>query len=209
MFPLFLNLEGKPVVVIGGGSVGRRKAAAARTAGATVRIVDPLPRPADLPEDSGTLWTAEQYRPEHLDGATLAFAAATPAVNTQVVADAKARGLWVNSATDPDHGDFFVPSTVHRGGLTLAIGTGGAAPALARRLREKLEAELDPPFADWVSLLDEMRQAIQSTIADEVLRRKLLDELADWPWLDQVRTRGAAATRTAMLDHINAASRGG
>src|SRR5262245_65841693 len=125
MFPVFLDLTGKRVVVVGGGAVGRRKARTARDAGAAVVIVDP-----QAPGEPGVAHLAEAYRAEHLIGACLVFAAATPEVNARVVADAKAAGVWVNSATDPQHGDCFLPAVVRRGGLTIAVGTGGASPAL-------------------------------------------------------------------------------
>lgn len=189
MFPITLNLSGRRVLVVGSGAVGQRKAAAARNAGALVSVVDPA--------------LNEPYRPDHLDGMALAFACATPEVNAQVVADAQARGVWVNSASAPDAGDFALPSVVRAGALTIAVGTGGAAPALARRIREKLEAQFDAAFADWVALLDELRAEVRTTIPDPARRRELLDAFADWPWLERLRIEGANAVRAAMR---NAAS---
>jgi precorrin-2 dehydrogenase/sirohydrochlorin ferrochelatase len=194
MLPLFLDVTGKRVVVVGGGPVGRRKAAAAAAAGAAVVVVDPRPL-ADLP---GIEHVAEPYRAEHLAGARLVFAAAPPEVNARVAAEAAVRGIWVNTATDPAAGDVFVPAVVRSGGLTLAVGTGGAAPALARRVREKLEAEFDETFAEWVRLLDEARPLVLQSVADPGRRRALLDGFADWPWLARLRAEGADAVRAAM-----------
>lgn len=186
LFPLMVELGGNRVVVVGGGKVGRRKAAAARAAGAVVVVVDPV-APADIPAN---------YSPEHLDGARLVFACATPDVNARVVADAAARGVWVNSATDD--GDVILPAVVARGDLQISISTGGASPALARRIREKLDAEFDDAFAVWVALLAELRPVVLASVPDPDRRRSLLDDLADWRWLDAVRADGVAAVRAAM-----------
>jgi precorrin-2 dehydrogenase/sirohydrochlorin ferrochelatase len=197
VLPILLDVSDKLAVVVGGGAVGLRKARAARDAGAAVRVVDPAAVP-----DSSFMWVAEPYRIEHLDGASLVFAAATPDVNTYVVADARTRGLWVNAATDPERGDFALPSVVQRGGLTVAVGTGGASPALARRIREKLDAEFDAAFADWVDVLAELRSEVLA-IPDEPRRRELLDALADWPWLARLRSEGVEAVRAAMRGVID------
>jgi precorrin-2 dehydrogenase/sirohydrochlorin ferrochelatase len=205
VLPVLLNLNGRRVVVVGGGAVGRRKAAATRAAGASVRLIDPAPRPDDL-TDPGLEWVSAPYRPEHLGGAALVFAAAPPAVNAAVVADAAARGVWVNSATDPEAGDFHLPATLSVGGLTVAVGTGGAAPALARRVRDRLAQQFDSSYADWVAVLARARQLVFDTVADEPTRRQLLDRFADWPWLDRIRGDGPDATFAAMAEEVRRAA---
>lgn len=194
--PVVLNLAGRLVVVVGGGAVGTRKAAAALAAGAVVRVVDPNTSVSDASTEA---CVQEPYQPEHLDGAFLVFACATPEVNARVVGDARARRILVNSATDPANCDFTLPSVVRSGGLALAVSTGGAAPALARRIREKLEAEFDATFAEWVAVLAEVRAVVLAEVTDPVRRRELLDAFADWPWLAWLRAEGADAVRSAML----------
>lgn len=181
--------------MIGGGAVGARKASALLAAGAEITVIDPR-TPLVLPP--GTAHVPEAYRGDHLDGAALVFACATPEVNARVVADAHRCGVWVNAASSPDEGDFTLPAVVRRGELTLAVSTGGASPALARRIREKLESEYDAVLGEWVTLLAEVRAVVLATVPDEARRRELLDGFADWSWLERLRAEGADKVREAM-----------
>ena len=202
MFPILLKLEGQLVVIVGGGAVGQRKATGVLQAGGRVCIVALEPRPPES-DDTRMDWICSEYNKNHLVGATLVFAAATYAVNEQVVVDANSLGIWANSATAPDSGTFLVPSVCRVGSVTVAVSTNGAAPSLARRLREKIEADLDEPFAIWVELLDEIRPIVLQQIPDAVTRRELFDHLADWPWLERIRTEGRDPVRRAMLEMIS------
>ena len=197
-----LNLAGKLVVVVGGGTVGVRKLAAVLECGAVARVIDPRPLSGLPPE---VTHVRELYQIDHLNGTALAFACALPEVNAQVVRDGRARGVWVNAATFPTDGDFTLPAVVRRGDFTLSVSTGGASPALARRVREKLETEFDATFAEWVRLLADVRTEVLATIPDEPRRRELLDSFADWHWLARLRTEGAAAVRAEMRKFMSVA----
>jgi precorrin-2 dehydrogenase/sirohydrochlorin ferrochelatase len=197
MIPIFLEMTDRLGVVIGGGAVGRRKARALAAAGAQVRLVCLEDRPP-APEWVALDWRTEAYCSDHLHGATLVFAAATPAVNLQVAADARLQGIWVNACDEPSAGDFFMPATVRRGDFVVAIGTGGAAPALARRVRQRLERQYDNAFGRWVALLAELRPVVQAQVADPLRRRDLLDKLCRWRWLRRLHQQTDDQVRTAM-----------
>lgn len=205
MLPLFLDLTDRLVVVIGGGPVGRRKASAVRAAGGRVRLICLEPRPPEM-NDPLLDWRMEAYRPEHLDGAALVFAAAPPEVNARIVADARARGVWVNAASQPQEGDFFLPATVRRGDFVLAVSTGGAAPILTQIVRDRLEQEFDEAFGQWVALLAELRPLVMARITEAEQRRIVLTGLCQWQWLERLRREGADAVRAALRAEIEAAA---
>jgi siroheme synthase-like protein len=202
MYPLFLDLRDRSCLVVGGGAVGRRKAAGLLQAGARVRLVclEP-PTPLDAPAQPQ--WLQEPYRPDHLDGVVLVFAAATAAVNAQVAAEARARGIWANLADDPDGSDFHVPAIVRRGEFVLAVGTGGAAPALARAVRQRLEVEFDDAFGQWVELLAELRARAQQQ-GDARFQAALMERLTQWHWLERLRTEGVERVRQRMREEARA-----
>jgi len=195
-----LTICGRPVLVVGGGTVGRRKAAVAIAAGATVTVVDPRVVLPTLP--IGVQHIAAAFAESHLNGMVLVFACATPEVNAAVVAAAKARGVWVCSATDPASGDFVLPSVARRGDLTLAVSTGGASPALAKRIAAELLDQFDDCYAEWVRVLGEVRTVVLAKVSDPVERRRLLEHFADPIWLERIRTAGADVVRAEMLGAI-------
>jgi precorrin-2 dehydrogenase/sirohydrochlorin ferrochelatase len=195
MLPLVLNVEGRLCLVVGGGTVGRRKAAAVLRAGGRVRLVCPGP-PVRLAGTSQPEWIQECYQARHLDGVSLVFAAATGPVNAQALADARTRGLWVNVADDPAASDFHLAATVRRGGFLVAVSTGGAAPCLARAVRERLEGQFDDAYAEWVNLLGQLRPALRRVPAHR--RKAVWDTLTEWRWLDRLRTAGPDQVRREM-----------
>lgn len=203
MLPILLDITDRLVVVIGGGPVGRRKASAVLSAGGRVRLVCLEPRPTEM-SDPELEWRTEVYTPEHLGGAALVFAAGPAELNVQVVADAQARGVWVNAASEPASGDFFLPATVHRGDFILAISSGGAAPVLTQIVRERLEREFDETFGAWVSLLAELRPLVMELISRPEQRKNALTALCQWQWLQLLRDEDVQSVRVAMRARIEA-----
>lgn len=202
MLSVNLTLRGLRVLVVGAGSVGRRKAETLTAAGGVVTVVDPAPlrQPLTAPIQH----RVAAFSPDHLDGMRLAFACATPQVNAEVVAAAKARGVWVCCASDPAAGDFVLPSVVRRGDLTFAVSTGGASPALAKRIAAGLLEQFDDTYADWVLVLCEVRRVVLAEVPDPVERRRLLSEFAEPMWLERIREAGADVTLTEMRRRVRA-----
>jgi len=199
-YPLELDLRGRTALVVGLGAVGLRKASGLLVAGARVVGVDPSADPARLP--AGIEALAEPYRAAHLRGVVLAFAAATPGVNRRVVLDARAAGVWVNSASEPGSGDFLVPAVWREGSLILGVSTGGASPALAALLRDRAAAALGPAAAGLAALLAELRPLALARVADPSARRALLASWADPRLLDLWDGEGAEAVRRRLLEML-------
>lgn len=141
-YPLFLDLTDQPVVVIGAGGVATRKVRALLAAKARLTIISPEAGAEirRLARSKRVRWVRRPYRRGDLRGVSLAIAATNDlAINESVCAEAKRLRVLVNCIAPPSAGNFIVPSLARRGGISLAISTGGASPAFAKRLRRDLE----------------------------------------------------------------------
>jgi precorrin-2 dehydrogenase/sirohydrochlorin ferrochelatase len=162
-FPVFLDLQDKPCVVVGGGRVAERKIKTLLKAGARVKVISPrLTRPlAGLKSQEKIIHYPRTYRPKDLRGAFLAIVATDDrAINERVFQEAMARRVPVNVVDDPGHSSFIVPSLVKKRDLILAISTSGRSPALARMLRQKLEKEIGPEYGRFLKLLGAVRKKV-------------------------------------------------
>lgn len=161
--PLTVDLAARRVVCVGAGAVAVDKALPLLDAEADLVVVAPDAEPAiRQAADAGRLrWHARRYEPDDLRGALLVVAAtAQEAVNDRVVADAEEQGrLCVRCGGGTRPGTAAFPATVRRGGLTLAVSTGGAAPTLARHVRAELEQQYGPEYGELAALLGEVRSA--------------------------------------------------
>ncbi len=155
LYPLFMDVSGRRCVVVGGGGVASRKARGLLESGARVVVVSPEVTPEI--DDMDVTVERRPYAPGDLAGCTLAFAATdSREVNAAVVREAEEHGIPVNVADRPAEGDFALPSVLRRGGLQVAVSTGGASPTLARRIRDAME----PSFAaEWESVVEKFRVA--------------------------------------------------
>lgn len=153
--PLFLKLAGRRVVVVGGGTVAAGKLRGLLRTGAALVVVAPEVRP-EL-RAAGVRVEQRPFAPADLDGAWLAVAAATPAVNRVVAAAAAERRIFVNAVDDPDTATAYAGGVIRRDGVTVAVSTGGRAPALAGLLREGIEALLPDRLSPWLDRAEALR----------------------------------------------------
>jgi uroporphyrin-III C-methyltransferase / precorrin-2 dehydrogenase / sirohydrochlorin ferrochelatase len=166
--PIFLDLSGQPVVVIGGGTVAERKIEALVAAGASVTVVSPevTSLVAERAGEGFITLQARPYRRGDLAGCRLAYAATSdPDVNEAVRDEAREAGIWLNAVDEPALCDFITPATVRRGQLTLAVSTNGRCPELAKQIREALERAYGPEYAEIVDELGEARDREKASAA--------------------------------------------
>lgn len=146
-YPVVLDLAGVPVLLVGGGVIASRKAEGLLQAGALVTVVAPMVLPA-LAAAAAEV-RERGYVASDLDGHQLVMTATDDTgVNAQVATDARARGMWVNSADDPVNCTFILPAVTRRGPVVVAVGTDGSSPALARHLRDRIADEILTPAVE-------------------------------------------------------------
>jgi precorrin-2 dehydrogenase/sirohydrochlorin ferrochelatase len=208
LYPVMLRVENRLCIIIGGGAVAARKAADLLAAGAQVIVVSPDLHPAL--EDAAqagqlTVWR-EHYTTSSLHSfeakPLLVFAATDdPAVNAQVAADGRAMGALVDVLDDARHSDFVSMARIQRGGITIAISTGGASPALTAHLREKIEQVIGDEYATLVAWMHESRALIRETVGTQAERRNLWRAVIDSAVLDRLRAGDVEAAH-ALYDQI-------
>lgn len=181
-YPVFLDLKGRTCLVVGGGVVAERKVRSLVAAGARVTVVSPSVSPglASLAAEGSIVHKKNIFVEADLDGAFLAVAATDDrGLNERITEACRGRGILVNSVTSPAGSSFIVPSVVERGDLLIALSTSGASPALARRMRERLEKEFGPEYADLLDALGRLRKELPKRILDEATRRRLYETVLD------------------------------
>ena len=198
-YPIFLDLRTHSCLVIGGGTVAERKVESLLRARGQVTVISPTctARLRSWAKDGAITLYERPYRPGDLQGFSLVFAATNDEVlHAQIAVEAREAGVLLNVVDRPALCSFIVPAVVSQGDLTLAISTGGASPALAKKIRQTLEENFGPEYALALQLLARVRERVvqNGLSADE--RQRLFTALADSPLLDYLRER--------QVDKINA-----
>ena len=178
LYPIFLRLAGAEALVVGGGKVAARKIADLLESGALVTIVAP-----DLSEEAERIVNNENiaihkrtYESGDIEGKKLVIAAADSETNQRVADDARRIGAPVNVVDQPELCDFHAPAKIRRGLLQVAVSTGGASPAMAKRLRARLEGQFPPAWSELMDALAELREAVKSAMPDDQKERQRMLE---------------------------------
>lgn len=188
LFPIFVKLKDRLVIVIGGGLVAERKIPALLSRSARVRIIAPdvTQTIAGWNQQQKVEWQAKAFEPGDLAGAFLVIAAASaPGVNEAVYCEADRLSILCNAVDDIQHCHFYYGSVVQRGDLQIAISTNGKSPALAQRLRKELEAQFGPEYEQWLEWLGTARELLRADRGDPDATSLLLHHLASRPMFER------------------------
>ena len=203
-YPVFLELGGRRVVIVGGGTVAARKAEAVLKAGARLVVVAEKIGEVLRGLCSGTAELIEsKYSKDYLVGATLAIAATdNEELNKRIYKDCQELEVLCNVVDSPEFCDFFVPAVVKRGDLQIAIGTEGRSPAYAGHIRKKLENIITEKHGEFLAELEAIREHIIKAVPDPAERKALSGELVDDASFEYFVEKGPAEWRRKAEETI-------
>jgi precorrin-2 dehydrogenase / sirohydrochlorin ferrochelatase len=181
-YPIYLELRDQPCIVIGGGKIAEGKVDGLLAADAKVKIISPelTLHLNDLVKQNQVEYIPREYQVGDLSGAFMVICATDKAeINHQVWEEASANRQLVNVVDDTPRCNFIAPAILRKGDLNIAISTGGKAPALAVRLKERLQKELGPQYERFLEISGQLREPLARHIPDFETRKKLWYELVD------------------------------
>jgi precorrin-2 dehydrogenase len=203
-YPVYIQLRDQHCVVIGGGKIAEGKVDGLLAVQANVTVISPVltPRLNDLAEQQQIAYLARTYQPGDLAGAFMVICATDQAeINHQVWQEATANHQLVNVVDDTPRCNFIAPSILRKGDLTIAISTSGKAPALAVRLKERLQHEIGPEYERFLELAGELREPLARHIPDFETRKTLWYELVDSEILE-VLARGDERSAREIISRV-------
>jgi len=182
LYPMSVSLESKRCLVVGGGKVALRKVESLLEYGAEVVVVSPRVEEGirNRAQEKMISLREREFSDCDLDDVVMVFIATDDhALNNHIVRLCKSRHIWVNAADNPDESDFFVPSVLRRGSLSIAVSTDGKSPLLAARLRRELETLITEEYGEFVEILGEVREKIKKTDLTIEKRQQVYRQLVD------------------------------
>lgn len=189
-YPIFLDVEGREVLVVGGGSVSERKIETLIHHGARVTVVAPEPgeRVEEWAAGGAIALHRRRYESGDVDAAMMVIAATSnAAVNEQIAADCRTRRVLVNVADNTPLCDFILPAVIESGSMQVAVSTGGSSPALARRLKADLQRTLGGEYAVVNDILGSLRENAKSALPRDADRKRFFDRVIGLGVLELLR----------------------
>jgi len=189
LFPIFVSLENKRCLVVGGGKVAERKVENLLEYPVQIDLVSPqaTPKLQNWATEGKVNWIARNFQLTDIQDAFLVFAATDDLqINREIARLCQKEGILVNAVDDPAYCDFFVPSIIRRNSLVLAISTEGKSPAYAKRLRRQMEEIITDAHGKFVDLLGEQREIVKETVPDIRIRQAIFEAMAGLDILDLI-----------------------
>jgi precorrin-2 dehydrogenase / sirohydrochlorin ferrochelatase len=188
-FPITLNVEGKEVAVIGGGEVALRKVKSLLAYGSKITVISPELAEGFKDICNEITYVKELYSETLIRDADIVIAATSSReINREIGKFCKSQRILCNIADDSLLSDFIIPSTIKRGDLLISISTSGKSPSLAGKIKRELEEIYTEEYAEYVHLLGELRGLVLSKYTEPVLKKEILNSLANLS-LDELRIR--------------------
>jgi precorrin-2 dehydrogenase/sirohydrochlorin ferrochelatase len=205
LLPLFVEVGGRPVLVVGGGEVATRKVQGLCKAGASVTVISPqlTAKLQELVRQGTVRHVKRRYQPGDMAGFFLIYAATGDgALEHKLFAEARDLGVMINVAGQPQLCSFIVPAVIRRRGLLAAISTAGASPALARRLRQQLDMVLGAQYEALVDLMGRVRLRLRNTVGNARARSSRLNALANSELAECLLRRDLKGADRLLAEHL-------
>lgn len=189
-YPIYIDIEDRQVLIVGGGNVCARKAETMMRYGARVTIVSPAVTDEieGWQRDGVLAIRRKTYEVSDLDGASIVIASTDdPCVNARVARDCRRRKIPVNVVDVTHLCEFIVPAIIEKGSIQIAVSTGGKSPALARTLKEDLQRTVGPEYAEVNDLLGTLRKSAKKVLPTDIDRKRFFDGIIAAGLLDMLR----------------------
>ena len=210
-YPVYLDLTGRECLVVGGGDVAERKIFSLLEAGAKVKVVSPVVtgRIRRLAEDSSITLVLREYRPGDLKGVFLAISATdNPDTNRAITGEAKQNNILLNVVDSPAECNFIVPSVVRRGDLVISISTFGKSPALARKIRERIQRDYGEEYGPLLEILGFCRNPVIKLVPDIETRGRIFKTLVELISPEAIRAGDVSGLMNSVRSALGEAAEG-
>ncbi len=202
-YPLYLDIQNRKCLVVGGGSVGTRKVMTLMDCGASVTVVSPdfTTQLFQLADTRAIKLKKRSYRSSDIDGIFLVIGATNnEELNRQISEDAQRLNKLCNIVDRPEACNFILPSFINRGDLIIAVSTSGKSPALAKKLRKDLENEFGQEYAEFLRLMGVIRQRLLSKNRDSKTHKYLFEQLISRGLIEMIKNQNEEEINSLLFE---------